>query len=108
PQNFSRWSSLRPLPQHTTPRAPPAPRETTALLVAEPQSPTSELTPERAVFLNQVRDDVLPLMIPPAGQRRQKNSDQGEVNHAASLHCRTERIGRLLGRLSGTLRAVRG
>jgi len=81
----------RNLRQHTTPQAPPAPRETPALLVAEPQSPTGELTSERAVFFNQIRDDVLPLVIQPAGERGQKNPDEGDLNHGASLHRRTER-----------------
>jgi hypothetical protein len=71
-QNRISRNKRRHLAQRATAQTLSAPRQPTALLVAQPQSPPGELTPERAVFLDQIRDDVLLLVIQPAEHAARK------------------------------------
>ena len=50
--------------------------------------PATQLRPEGAVFFDQIRDDVLLLVIQPAEHRSEKQPDGGDINHGASLHQR--------------------
>src|SRR5436305_1921791 len=80
-QNRIGRDSRRPLTQETTAETFPAPRQTAPLLVAESEYSAGELTPQDAVLFDQIGDDVLLLVIQPAGQGGENNLDEHEVNH---------------------------
>ena len=82
-QNRIGRHNRRHLPQQTTAETSPPPRQTAPLLVAESESSARELTPEDAILLDQIGDDVLLLVIQPVGQGGQNNPDEHAVNHGA-------------------------
>jgi len=69
-QNRIWCDNRRHLTQQTTAETSPAPRQTAPLLVAESEFSAGELTPQDAVLFDQIGDDVLLMVIQPAGQER--------------------------------------
>src|SRR5947209_9320528 len=101
-----RASQSSPPAQQTTPEMSPPPRQTAPLLVAESESSARELTPEDAILLDQIGDDVLLLVIQPVGQGGQNNPYEHAVNHGAESTLATGlRASQLCRRACGTLRA---
>src|SRR5438445_9653038 len=82
-QNRIWCDNRRHLTQETTAETSPAPRQTAPLLVAESEFSAGELTPQDAVLFDQIGDDVLPLVIQPAGQGGENNPHEHAVNHGA-------------------------
>jgi len=104
-QNRIGRHNRRHLPQQTTAETSPPPRQTAPLLVAESESSARELTPEDAILLDQIGDDVLLLVIQPVGQGGQNNPDEHAVNHGAESTLATGlRASQLCRRACGTLR----
>jgi hypothetical protein len=84
----------------------PALRQPAPLRIGQPQPPAGELSPKRSVFFDQMGDDVLLLVIQPAGQRGEKNPDGSEIIHRARLHHRPRsELQTAVGPTCGTLRA---
>jgi hypothetical protein len=68
----------------------------TALLIGEPNS-AAQMRAEDAVLFDQIRDRLLPLVGPPAGDRHHEESKRGDIHDRGSLHHRLRSRVRGLG-----------
>jgi hypothetical protein len=59
-----------------------------AIVIRETQPRSTELTPQQAVLLNEVRDGLALLPIQPAGQCTQHDLQRSDVDHEAQLTSR--------------------
>jgi hypothetical protein len=59
----------------------PAPRQPTPFVIARPQAPPTQLRPKNPVFLDQICDGFLPLVVPQARKSHQQLPKRGDVHH---------------------------
>ncbi|MCA1562820.1 MAG: hypothetical protein LC804_21975 [Acidobacteria bacterium] len=86
PENRVRRHDRGHLSQPRAPKPLSADRQPASLFIRQSEPPAAQLSQERSILFDQVRDNLLLLVIQPAGQGHEEKPNGCHVNHGASLH----------------------